>query len=365
LKIGILTFQATRNYGANLQAFALQKTIEGLGVPCEIIDYRCRAVDERERVKTLSDMKTPKGVIRWFVSYAPEKRREQVFRQFRKRHLKLSEKSYDRQNIQESNEAYDCFLVGSDQIWNLVLTEGDFSFFLDFIQDDRRKASYAASFGYCVVPKPYRDECRAYLQKFRHLSVRETQASRIVRELTGESVPVVLDPVFLLGRQAWYQFCKMPPLDENYILVYFLHNEKSTLRFARELSKREHCKIIYINLGARPQPFVKNLRAPTPSQFLNLIKNARYVITGSFHGAAFSVYFQKQFFLDYAKEENNFNSRMESLMSLLGIGNRHIPDGGSTAVNVIDYSLVEPKLEFERQKSIQFLKDVIKDYESL
>ena len=46
MKIGILTFHHTANYGAVLQSFALSTFIRSLGHDVEIIDYRPREAEE-------------------------------------------------------------------------------------------------------------------------------------------------------------------------------------------------------------------------------------------------------------------------------------------------------------------------------
>ena len=155
MKVGILTYHDTTNYGAAFQAFALQKKIEELGCDCEIIDYKCKAVTERYEIKSPFKSSNIKQCIKRILTNKNNRNLKLKFETFYKRYQKRSDKTYYKNTISETNNIYDKFIVGSDQVWNLRLSGEDTTYMLDFVKDDSKKYSYAASFGYSKIPDKY------------------------------------------------------------------------------------------------------------------------------------------------------------------------------------------------------------------
>lgn len=240
------------------------------------------------------------------------------------------------------------------------LSGNDFTYYLEFVTDRKKKQAYACSFGFQEIPARYICQCSQLLREFQSLSVREETGAKIVDGLIHQNVPVVLDPVFLLDKRTWKSFCDVKIKENNYILLYLLNDQKETFRFAEKLARQNRCKIVYVNPFSRPKPFMKNIRALSPEYFLQLIKNAKYVITGSFHGTAFSVYFEKQFFVELNAQQDNLNSRVEDLLNRLNIKNRVLsPQLNPGVIEPIPYVDINQKLEVEREKSIRYLKSLV------
>ena len=203
MKTGLVTFYEIHHYGAALQAAATQRAVGELGHACEIVDYFV-AQDNRLFQKP-TGLGTAAHDAHTALHYAPLKRRYERFEAFKKAYLNISAHRFA--SLAELNSTplpYDAILSGSDQIWNpKIFPDRRFDpvFFGTF--SDKRKIAYAPSFGIPEIPKEMEEELRGYLRAYSHLSVRESQGADIIRRLTGEEVPVVLDPTLLLNRQQW------------------------------------------------------------------------------------------------------------------------------------------------------------------
>ncbi len=349
--IGILTFQNTINYGAILQAYALQKKIDSFGAKSEIIQYECDAIQEREMPKALSSLRSVKGFFKYLLSDRAESRKRGRFHQFSQRYLTCSSEIYRKINIEKTVQLYDSFVVGSDQIWNLELTGEDYTYFLDFESDCRKKKAYAGSFGYETIPDQYKTNCAQYLADFSVLTVRENTGQKNIDGLLEKKVSVVLDPTLLLTEKEWDPIIDFHPKIGKYILVYFIHNKRETFKFARSLAKRTGYKLVYINISPKPGIGMKNIRYASPGEFLGWIKHAQYIITGSFHGVSFSINFNKKFFFEINRHPNAFNSRILSLISILGLEERELGALGDVEKEM-DYSTVNAKLNGLRRDSL-------------
>ena len=361
MNIGILTFYNTINYGALLQGYALNKKINQLGENCEIVRYECEAITKKEQPMELKNIKNIKDLIKFITLKSSEERKLSKFKEFSNKNIKYSRNLYNKKNVNDLCDDYDLFVVGSDQVWNLNITDGDYTYFLDFERNNKKKNSYAASFGYENVPKNYEEKSKQYLNEFNNITVREQSGSNIIKQLNNKEVPVVLDPTMLLTAEEWNEISDFNYKEEKYILLYFIHNKKETFKFARELSKKTGLKLVYISISPKPAFGMDNIRDASPEEFLGLVKNAEYIITGSFHGTVFSINFNKQFFFEIDKNKGNYNTRIKNLVELLDLEDRAIQDNNCNIENIIDYDSVNVKLNRLRDESINHLSNIIKN----
>ncbi len=194
---------AAAHYGAALQAAATERAVETLGHECEIIDYFVNQDNALFRRPT--GLGSAAADAHTALHYQALKTRYERFEQFSRDHLRISAHRYpSAAELRQAQLPYDAILSGSDQIWNpKIFPNGHFDpvFFGAF--SDRRKIAYAPSFGIPKVPEDMEQELRSYLDAFSHLSVRERQGQAIVTEVTGQTVPVVLDPTLLLTAEQW------------------------------------------------------------------------------------------------------------------------------------------------------------------
>ena len=105
---------------------------------------------------------------------------------------------------------------------------------------------------------------------------------------------------------------------------------------------------------------MKSIKRTGPIDFLNLILNAKIVITDSFHAAAFALIFNKDLYIGLKDgKEAHLNTRIDSLASMYKIKNQIITR--AMKESTIDYSYVNEKIEKERIRGIGVLKGIVND----
>lgn len=347
MKVGIVTFINTINFGASLQAFALQEVIESFGMRAEVIQYVNKDIENAEKNK---GGKSLKSLVKSVVVGSGFDRKIAAFKEYEEKYIHKGEE-LTKELESTVNRSYDFFVTGSDQVWNTKLTHADWTYFLDFVQDNSKKVSYAPSFGNIPFPNEYYEKAAVYLNQINELSVREASGAELIHEITGRCAEVVLDPTLLLNKSEWMQRCEFTPPYEHYILVYFPHNKKKVFEFVNKLKKRTKLPVVYLSISPRIQVGVKTIYDASPDQFLGWMLHADYIVTGSFHGTAFSLNLEKQFFY----EPSGTGSRIDNLVRLAGTYDRSI-DNANVLNSNIDYEDVREKLNAEREKSKEWLK---------
>lgn len=361
MKIGIITYHRAKNIGAMLQAYALQQTIEKNIGNCEIIDYRNKKMEDKYRIKNNKEIRSIKGKIKNILLMKKNKEFENVRDEFNSNTQKISKKIYNDKNIVEANKEYDFFITGSDQVWNPKLNYGDNNFFLNFVEDNKKRNSYAASFGVSELSEKDKDGIKKELENFNKISVREKEGQEIIKKLINKDCQLVLDPTLLLNENEWNKLINKQRIEkEKYIFVYTIATTPTIFEFARKLAKDKRCKIICFNNGYKKYRGMKNLTKVSPQDFLNYIKNAEYIVTSSFHGLCFSINLHKEFYYELDKDPKNHNSRLTTLTNILGLESRRIIGGNSKDECKIDYNKVDEKLTEERKKSVEFIEYVLK-----
>ncbi len=366
MKVGIITFHRAINYGALLQVYALQKEIGKTGCTSEVLDYRCEIIENVYKPFKLKGLESIKHFAYLVLHYPIKRSKINKFRQFTNRYISIGRKmessDSDINDIwNNSADKYDLIITGSDQVWNCNCTNFDKRYFLNFNNPHTRKASYAASFGFNEIPQEYIKEYQELLEDFDRISVREIQGVKIMEDLLKRQVPTVLDPTLLLGKDEWSSIAKEIKVKKNYILVYLIVNSRTIFEFAEELSKKTGYDIICISDDLVKKFDSNYARGIGPEEFLGLFKNASYVVTNSFHGTAFSVGFEKDFFTELLEPPSNVNSRLVNILELLGLEERQIINGkNSNFNNSINYEKVNRKLEIERKKSRDYLKSILR-----
>lgn len=355
-KIGILTFHGAKNYGAVLQGYALQKTIQSLGRECEIVDYECKSIVNGYKPFQIRKNDLIKSFLKSVVMYNKRSLRIKRFASFYNNYLNLSKKTYTADNINDCANEYYKFISGSDQVWGPGVegVDPDSVYFLKFARPEQR-FSYAASFGVSSLSQNKVPVMKKMLDGFSSYSVREESAAKIVKEVTGNKALVNVDPTFLLGSEEWKKIAS-PKLTSPYILVFNVKPVKSLIDFAAKLSKEKGIPVIYINDNPhKKRDGFTYIAAPSVEDFLGYILNAAYVVTNSFHGTAFSVIFHKNLFVEFETARGR-NDRAENLLKKVGI-NREIK-GLSAVETEIDWEYVDIIIDKERQASLDYLTEI-------
>ena len=225
MKVALLTFHNALNYGAALQAYASQKAIQDLGVECEIIDYvnehRKNAYNMFEHAKENLKKRNIGAFAKYLVGAPFMSSRRKKFVDFYNAKLQCTDRQFtSSEEAKELNGLYDKFIVGSDQVWNYNHNGADFSYLLNFVEDDNLKISYSSSFGVTSIPDELKDEYIKNLSKIKYLSTREEFGVTLIKDLIGRKAELVLDPVFLLDKNQWLSLCNKSNNKEKYVCIY-------------------------------------------------------------------------------------------------------------------------------------------------
>lgn len=359
-KVGIITLHRTTNYGSVLQAYALQEVIKKAGYTTEIIDYRpgrSNMISMLKGLKNKSKLLHDNFFVRnaarviIFPSYLL---RFLTFKKFVRKYLNLSSYHFnDEKELNEYDFDYDIYCTGSDQVWNSEWNgKIDKPLFLNFASDSSKKIAYAASFGKTELSSWEIDETKKLLNRYDYISVRELSGLQILNDLGIKNAKCVLDPTLLLDNNKWHALSSNKYRNQDYILVYNLNRNKKIHDYATKLSKKTGYKIKYITYQLHDFYKKGHMYCNTSVEnYLSLIENAKYIVTDSFHGVAFSINFNKNFIVIYP---NKFSSRLESILKITGLNNRVITDN-NLLLDDIDYKSVNSCIEKERKKSIDCL----------
>lgn len=373
-RVGIITILKVNNYGAELQAYATQKAFQLLGYDAEIIDYlfyknpdhkseRCSqpfySYPLKNKLKEWALMMKD-----MFFSKFSAKRRNN-FESFHREHTKFSQYQYCKMSdLYKNVPDYDVYCVGSDQVWNPRCYTNLSPYFLTFAPMDRIRFSYASSFGVSDIPSDAKKEYAKCLEGLDFISCREQAGVDLVKKLTGRSAQLVCDPTLLLTRDEWCTIAKpVGPIPKKYLLIYELHTIPYLKIVSEKIAKDNNLNIVRICKDATQMdkdPDVVNLTDVGPSEFVYLFANAEFIVTNSFHGTAFSINFEKDFYTVATKKKNN-NSRQIGLLATCGLMDRLLFEDESYKSEElhIDYSQPSMKLDELRNASKEFIKRAI------
>ena len=384
-KVGIVSCYFKNNYGSMLQAYATKKILDNNNIDNETIkiDYNTDFKKGKRKyyltqIFNFSFIKSKLGMIKMKFDVKLNKNlrknvslRNKKYNEFR-RLFNYSRSSNTYEDLKnQAIERYSDVIVGSDQLWLPVNVVADY-YTLNWVPDNINKISYSTSFGVSNIPEKYHEQYKTFLKRINYLSVREDTGVKLIKEVAGIDAKLVSDPTILLTKEEWEEIIpKERIIKEKYILCYFLGNNIEHRKFAERLKEKTGFKIVSLN---HADEYVKYSDifcdiAPYdigPSEWINLIKNAEYVCTDSFHGTVFSLIFNKVFFnfrRYKVNNKNSTNSRLDSLLKKVQVSNERILIGNEDIDEVlkykIDYNTVNRNLSEFREESKQWLLDSI------
>ncbi|MDO4308533.1 MAG: polysaccharide pyruvyl transferase family protein [Eubacteriales bacterium] len=387
-KTAIVSCYFQHNYGSMLQAYATQMALDKLGYENETIDisgfnteikkakllYFAKASLTSDIL--LSKIGMAKNVLKKKFSknqYASNSKvRATKFDAFSKMYFRLSEKYSSKAELGEKCvEKYSGVLVGSDQLWLPGNIAADY-YTLNFVPESVNTIAYATSFGQSSLPKDSAKKASIFLKRIKYIGVREESGQKLVKELSGRNVPVVCDPTLLFTGDEWLSIQEKEPLVKKpYILCYFLGNNLPHREFAKRLREATGYKIVALT---HLDEYVKSDEGYAdetpydidPADFLNLVRNASFVCTDSFHCTVFSILYGRKFFTFHRYSKNtrqSTNSRLDTLFNLTGIEGRMMSGNEDieACINAeIDFSTVYKKIEKIRKQSYNYLIDALK-----
>ena len=359
-KIGILTFHRANNYGAVLQAYALKQTLLSLHAQVQIVNYLCPAIEDFYSFWSgsfsLKWLALKVGKLLFLAKFLSNQRK---FEQFRSRYLKDTT-PVAAADIAKLNAIYALFITGSDQVFNPRITGFDKNYLLDFVQDNSKKYSYAASVAVEDISAQEEKFLSNYLKNFAGISVREKQTVEKLHQVTGKPILVHLDPTLLLTKQNWQHIASLPKNQSNYILLYLMDENSKIIDFTQRLSKHTGLKVIHISASLRSKTPFKSM-CVTPQQWLGYFLGATYIVTNSFHGLVFSLNFNKPFFVDVVRagDARLRNDRILNMLELTGFTNRLIEQIGTNYEEPLNFSVSNNILQQEKARALAYLKEIV------
>lgn len=365
MKIGILTYHACFNYGACLQAYALQNAIKRQIPDCKIIDYQSKKLIDINH-PFCKYPKHPKEIIKnitRFPYYNQLQKRKKLFNNFINNDLILSKRCTTDEDVKQECENYDYIVCGSDQTWNLdpsIRYETPL-YYLNFPKKQKR-ITYATSFGSWVNRFSTREkELLPWIKQFDSLSMREESGVNLLKS-KGLNCEWVVDPTLLLTKKDYDKIADERIINEDYILLFSWNGAKETVEITKQVSKKLGCKAFYIVPPPRAMfSGIERKLDVGPRQFLSLIKHAKFVITNSFHGTVFSTIYNKPFI---SAIQNEVDPRRASLMKQFGLEN-HLMSPISLNLDTIfntDFQIVESKITKLKEHSLNYLYSSLKTF---
>jgi len=361
-KIANITWITYHNYGTFLQAYALQQYINSLGYQSIVLN------DEfiiENKISWKAEIRRMIGKLNkdYRMFLRSQKDSANLYKQFKREHIVLDNNISD---IDYLNRVYDCFVCGSDQIWNpfsFKNTKNDF-FYADFAK--KKKVAYAPSIGVASIPKEYVERFKKLIQDFSFLSARERQGKEVMEKLTGKIVYEVVDPTLLLGQGEWRKLINNShKATQKYVLGYFLTPNPIYINIAKEYAHEMGYEFRMLYTNRSYSAVADKLITAGPVEFLKAIHNAQYVFTDSFHGSIFSSIFRIQFvtFKRFKNTITSQNSRVENLLRIMNLENHLIGIEDISKIYTlekIDFNNVWERLSSIIEESKQYLSVALK-----
>lgn len=390
-KTAIVSCYFQHNYGSMLQAYATQMALDKLGYENETVDisgfnreikkakmlYFVKAsltssffLIKLGRVKDTVVRKLKKN------DYTRNVRvRNEAFGRFEKEHFRMSPVYKSIKELSKNCSKYNAVLVGSDQLWLPGNIAADY-YTLNFVPDDINTIAYATSFGQSFLPDDSMKLAKVFLSRIKHISVREESGAKLINNIAGRKVPIVCDPTLLFDDKEWMIIQEdVPIIKDDYIFVYFLGGNSLHREFVTRLKNETNLKVVclpHIDEYVKADEKCSDIRLYDidPGQFLNLIRNAKYVCTDSFHCSVFSIQYEKEFFTFRrfsGTNKHSTNSRLDTLFDMTGIEGRLMAgteDIKEAIAIKTDYSLVKERLKKNKGESYKYLITALEDQRS-
>ena len=368
MKIGIITLSASYNCGSMLQSYALKKILEKYG-EVEIINFSSEASHQmydivpktlRGKIHTLA---AGRGLLREL------KKESRAYQDFQRKNLEISGKELFPIDLSEIAMKYDVIVAGSDQVWNVCMGDFDKAFFCGWT--DRKKVAYAPSLGgHDIRESKLSSEFIELVKKFDYLSVREEKGRKCIEEISGKTVPMVLDPTILYGGEKWEGLVGTPIVEENYIFFYsWAYCYEELRNIVRERSKESQMLVYVIDAHKWRKHDYRNdgfilCNEAGPLAFLNLMYYAKECYVESFHGMLFAYMFKKNFWLlDTHQCYEQIDTRLRELIELIGTTDRVLTVYNQKLIDLgtpIDYKKIDYRLvETKKSESYNYIEEAL------
>lgn len=387
-KIGIAAVTYKENFGSALQTYATQYTLEKMGYDARIFEikgvhrqihikkllyYLGRMFDPVEFKYLVANLKSRsrKSASASSDQYAQDMNiRKKVYADFNTRWNKMLPMVKGWGGLSKQAAGMDAVVVGSDQLWRPSNIVGGY-FTLEFVPNQVKKIAFSTSFGVPELPKHLHKHAKKFLSRINHISVRENSGANIVKQECGREAAVVCDPTMMLTAEDWLHIQDTKPFaDGKYILMYLMGDNPEQRGFVKKLSEKTGCRIIGLLHGATYISYDEDVVDEKPynvgpSEFVNLIRNAEYVCTDSFHCCVFSILNSTKFFAFRRWPDGSkfsANDRLYTLLGFTGLSRRLIKGSEnveSCIADVIDFDTALAKVAEKREMSMKYLLNAL------
>lgn len=335
MNIAIATLHCTDNPGSSLQSFALEQFLLAHGYNATILDYRpCYLLNNGRPLRTLAKK---------ILMYKAAKTKRELYAAFERDYLKLTDKTFRTYKQLCKDVPYaDWYITGSDQVWNCSYKCGrDPAFYLDFAKKGK-KLAYAVSLGREQIPEEDLDFMRPYISDFSAISTREKSACRTLEKIYHSNVEYVCDPTLLMERNV-YDKMAIEPKEKNYCVVYLAEKSELLNDVVAWVREKYGLKIIQLT-GAEDQcKYDEKKFSVGPREWLGYIKNASFVISGSFHATVFSTIYHRDFAVLLPRKNQ---ARIREFLTEAGMPEKIVESSAQLSAYMSpDYTDVDKRIE--------------------
>jgi hypothetical protein len=385
-KILLLVGYKTINYGSALQTFATVKALEEYDFEVHTInlDNLWKKNQIRKLMYCLKNLefvfligsRSRIAVAKIFQSIDKSynsgyKKRKKEIQRFVNGELVFTKPISEYDQLRDILDNYYAVVLGSDQVWlpSNVMTD---IYTLNFAWEHSiKKITYAPSIGVSVIKDRYLNKYKQMIESINYVSVREKSAQKLLGDITNKKIELVLDPVFLLTREKWNTYIPYKRTESEFFFVYFLSGDKKRRLLVKSFAERQALPIKAICHADTYVPIENRIYdmgevGMSPENFVNNIREAKIIITDSFHCLAFALIEHKEVRIIPRHKNTKYstNTRLYSLLECLGIDwiiIRTEKELEESMKRNIDYNLVDPIIETMKKDSHSFLKMALSD----
>ncbi len=346
------------NYGSALQSWALKETINKLGYHAKLVDYCPEILKDKDPLDPFKNMwdKDEESIKMCELSMPAIRENYYKFEKFYTNEFDRTKKVYTKDNFNDivNDEQIDIFVCGSDTIFCVDEFGIDDGYYANYeCMKNGYTVSYAASFGDSHFNKETYKLLDERLHNFKAIGIRESGMVPYIKERVNVPVSKVIDPTLLLDARDYKKITSMDQKREKYLLLYARRYNPKMNSFAEKIAKDNGWKIVEISLRATNKDIHEMRYDAGVEEFLELVKNAEYVVTNSYHGMIMAIQFRKEFVV-FSREQ--CDTKIAELLEMIGLYDRMLVDGTESYNKNIDYDLVHNRINEHRKKSLEFLK---------
>jgi len=344
---GLLTFTHADNYGALLQAYALQQTLKRSGHENVFLNLVPPKTEPERNLSALPPLMRKK--IEETLKYY--RIRAGRFEDFRKNFLSVTE-PVSPSDAPALNKKFERFIVGSDQVWNDGATGGNLIYTLPFAEPEKR-FSYAASFGGAEGVEKATERFWQELSQFRKISLRENDGAASCLEKTGIAPQIHVDPCLLRSEEEWLSFIRnTEKMKEEFVFLFLIEYDAAFYRLAEQFAQFHNLPLKIVTASYIPQFGFESFAGTGVKEWLGLIRDARYIFCDSFHACVFSLLFEKNFMPNLSRQKlAGRSSRLSKLLENFGLETDKMNENG-------DWGTIKEKILIEKTKALCYLEAI-------